>query len=128
MVPIAAMLIPVVGSIALFSFLAVASWSDARRREREAYYASETMKKIAETSGEGARSALELLREQERGAIRRRGEGRKQGGLITAAVGAGVMIFLHAIGRDEPAYLAGVIPLLVGVALLVYAYGLAPKE
>jgi len=128
MVPIAAMLIPVVGSIALFSFLAVASWSDARRREREAYYASETMKKIAETSGEGARSALELLREQERGAIRRRGEGLKLGGLITTAVGAGVMIFLHAIERDEPAYLAGVIPLLVGVALLVYAYGLAPKE
>ena len=48
MVPVAAMLIPIVGSIALFSFLAVAAWSDARRKEREAYYTSETLKKIAE--------------------------------------------------------------------------------
>ena len=42
-----------VGSIALFSFVAVAAWSDARRREREAYYKSETLKKIAEAQGLG---------------------------------------------------------------------------
>ncbi len=33
-VGVAAMAIPVVGSIALFSFLSVAAWSDARRKER----------------------------------------------------------------------------------------------
>jgi Flp pilus assembly protein TadB len=122
-------LIPVVGSIALFSFLGVAAWSDARRKEREAYYNCETMKKIAETSGEGAKSALEILREKEQAAIRQRREGVRLGGLITAAVGLGVMIFLRAIVRDEPnVYLVGVIPFLTGVALLVYGYVLGPKE
>ena len=125
---IAPFLIPIVGSIALFSFLGVASWSDARRKEREAYYTSETLKKIAESSGEGARSALELLREQERNAVKRRLEGMKLGGLITAAVGIGVIILLRGLEHEEPVYLVGVIPLLIGLALLAYAFVLAPKE
>jgi hypothetical protein len=125
---IAPFLIPIVGSIALFSFLGVASWSDARRKEREAYYTSETLKKIAESSGEGARSALELLREQEKNAVKRRLEGMKLGGLITAAVGIGVIVLLRGLEHEEPVYLVGVIPLLIGLALLAYAFVLAPKE
>ena len=125
---IAPFLIPIVGSIALFSFLGVASWSDARRKEREAYYTSETLKKIAESSGESAKSALELLREQERNAVKRRLEGMKLGGLITAAVGIGVIVLLRGLEHEEPVYLVGVIPLLIGLALLAYAFVLAPKE
>jgi hypothetical protein len=126
-VNISVFLVPIIGSIALFSFLGVASWSEARRKEREAYYKSETMKKIAESSGEGAKSALELIREQEKNLAKRRNEGLKIGGLVTAAVGIGVMVFLHGIDHDEPVYLAGVIPLLIGVALLIYPLMLAPK-
>ena len=127
-VGVVAVAIPVVGSIALFSFLAVASWSEARRKEREAYYRNETLKKIAESSGEGAKSAMELLREQEKNAVKRRLEGMKLGGLITAAVGIGVMVLLRGIANDEgPVYLVGLIPLLIGLALLVYAFALAPK-
>ena len=124
------LLIPIVGSIALFSFLAVASWSDARRREREAYYRSETLKKIAESSGEGARIAMELMmREEQKPKMKRSLEGMKLGGLVTAAVGIGVMALLHGIVQGEgPVYLVGLIPLLIGVALLVYAFLLAPKE
>lgn len=128
-VPVAALLVPIVGSIALFSFLAVAAWADARRKEREAYYTSETLKKIAETSGEGAKAAMDMLHEQERNFMFRRRDGQRLGGLVTVAVGIGVMVFLKAIVHDEPAaYLAGLIPLLIGVALLVYAYVLAPKQ
>ncbi len=126
-VGVSVFLVPIVGSIALFSFLAVATWAEARRKEREAYYRSETLKKIAESSGEGAKSALELLREQEKNAVKRRLEGMKIGGLVTAAVGIGVMVFLHGIEHDEPVYLAGLIPLLIGVALLLYPLLLAPK-
>jgi hypothetical protein len=121
-------LIPIVGSIALFSFLAVASWSDARRRERETYYNTEALKKIAESSGEGAKGALEYLQQQDRGITRRRLEGMKLGGLITAGVGIGVMALLRGLVHDEPVYLVGLIPLLVGAALLIYAFALAPKE
>ena len=128
MVGVVAVFIPVVGSIALFSFLSVAAWSDARRREREEYYRNETLKKIAESSGEGAKAAIELLREQNQNVTRRRLEGMKLGGLITAVVGIGVMVLLRGIANDEPVYLAGLIPLLIGLALLLYTFVLAPKE
>jgi hypothetical protein len=124
-----------VGSIAFFSFVAVASWSDARRREREAYYKSETIKRIAEVQGAGPSAAVEFLREEEKNAaqrrregVKRRREGIKLGGLVTAAVGIGLMAFLGATVRHEPIYLVGLIPLLIGVVLLVYSYLLAPKE
>ena len=127
-VDLGAFLIPIVGSISLFSFLAVASWSDARRKERESYYMADALKKISESSGEAAKSALEYLREQEKIAVRKRVEGMKLGGLITAGVGIGVMIFLRGLEHSEPAYLVGVIPLLVGLALAIYGFVLAPKQ
>src|ERR1700758_2505510 len=127
-VPVAAMLIPIVGSIALFSFLGVASWSDARRKERESYYTADALKKIAESSGEGAKSAVEYLREQNREYARRRVEGLKLGGLITGAVGIGVMVLLWGLEHTEPAYLVGPLPVLIGIALLVYVFTMAPKE
>jgi len=117
-----------VGAVSLFSFVAVASWSDARRREREAYYRSETLKKIAETQGDGGKAALDFLREEEKNAMRRRREGTRLGGLITVAVGIGFMVFLRGIERSQPAYLLGFIPLFIGVALLAYSFFLAPKE
>jgi len=116
-----------VASVALFSFVAVAAWSDARRREREAYYKSETLKKIIEKEGPGANTALELIREEERRENRRLVEGIKIGGLVTAAVGLGLFPLLRGIAPGEPVYLAGLIPLLIGIALLAYAYILAPK-
>ena len=128
-VPVAAMFIPIIGSIALFSFLAVASWSDARRKEREAYYKSEMLKRLAETSGEGTKAAIELLHSEERRAAIKRHEGIKLGGLITLAVGIALMVFLKAVANEDPgAYLAGLVPALIGAALLVYTYVLAAKE
>jgi uncharacterized membrane protein len=118
-----------VASVAVFSFVAVAVWSSERRREREAYYRSETLRKIAETQGAGGGSVIEFLREEERNGARRRREGQKLGGLITVAVGIGMTILIWAVNRDEPepVYLAGLIPVLIGLALLSYAYFLAPK-
>jgi hypothetical protein len=46
-----------VGTVALFSFISVAAFSEARRREREAHYKSETIKKISEAQGAGAHEA-----------------------------------------------------------------------
>jgi hypothetical protein len=114
-----------VGAIALFSFISVATWSDNRRREREAYYKNETLRKLAEMPSS---DALTILREEEAIDFRKRQEGQRLGGLITAAVGIGVMAFLRTIGPDRPVYMIGVIPLLVGFALLCYSYMLAPKQ
>jgi hypothetical protein len=120
-----ALFVPLV-LIPIFSFVAVLVWADARRREREALYRSETIKKISETQGAG--SAVEFLREEERLAARRNREGQRLGGLVTAAVGVAMMVMLAALDRKEPAYLVGLIPLLVGAALLAYSYVLAPRE
>jgi hypothetical protein len=42
------------------------------------------------------------------------------------------MVFLRAMmtanNIPEPTYLVGLIPALIGIALLVYAYALAPKQ
>ena len=115
-----------VGAVALFSFIAVATWADARRKEREAYYRSETLKKVAESQA-GA-SVLELFREEQRYADRKRREGLKIGGLVNLAVGLGLMILLGGLVHDEPVYLVGVIPLLIGAALLGYALFMMPRE
>jgi len=118
------------GAVALFSFIAVATWAGERRREREAYYRSETLKKIADTQGAGGGSALEYLREEEKIEWRRKREGQKLGGMITMAVGVGMMIFLYSI-RDPEAHqasLVGLIPLLIGAVLLGNALFTAPRE
>jgi len=115
-----------VGAIAVFSFVAVASWSDARRRERESYYKNDALKKIAESPTESAVAALNYMREESRRAALRRSEAMKLGGLITTAVGLGVMIFLKVL-TGSAVYLCGLIPFLVGVALAGYAY-LSPKD
>jgi lipopolysaccharide export LptBFGC system permease protein LptF len=119
-----------ISSVALFSFLAVVTWSDSRRREREAFYKAETIRKITESQGGGGASGLEFLREEEKNAARRRREGLKLGGLVTLAVGISLMIFLRAVkgAGGEPADLVGLIPAFIGIALLVYVYLLAPKE
>jgi hypothetical protein len=116
--------------VALFSFLSVMVWSRERRREREAYYRSDALKKIAEAHGAGSSVVLEVLREEERIARRGRREAQKVSGLVTIATGVGMTLFLKAVDRNDPdpAYIVGVIPLLVGVALLLYAYVLGPSE
>jgi len=126
----AGVLVPIVAVPSVFSFLAVSVWLGNRRKERESFYKSETLKKIAETQGAGGSSAIEFLRQEDTLARRRRLEGQKLAGLITLAVGVGLTIFLRMIPdtAKENAYYVGVLPLLIGVALLGYAHFLAPKE
>lgn len=111
-----------VSVVALFSFAAVASWSNARRKERESYYKNEMLKKLSETQGSGAGAALELLREENRIAATRRQAVLRIGGLVTAAVGLALLIFLRALIRDEPVFLCGLVPLLPGLALFASSY------
>jgi hypothetical protein len=118
-----------VAAIALYSYLSINSYVNGRRKEREAYYKNETVRRLTESAGAGADAAIALLREEDRLQTRRRLEGTKLGGLITTAVGIGLMIFL-GIANDDNHLIGvaiGVVPLMVGLALLVYAYRLAPR-
>jgi hypothetical protein len=50
-------------AIAICSYLGVRAWTDAQRREREAYYRNDAIKKVAEMKGETSEPVLALLRE-----------------------------------------------------------------
>jgi hypothetical protein len=108
-----------VGAVALFSFIAVSAWADARRKEREAYYRSEVLKKIAETQGGSA--VVDLFREEYTREQTKHREGLKLGGLINIAVGVGLMVFL-AFQEGAAVSLVGLIPLLIGVVLAAYGW------
>ena len=126
-----ALTIPIVSTLAFFIFLSIYIWVHAKRREREAFYKNETLRRIAE-SPDGGAAALEFLKEEQRLKDRKRREGRKIGGLVATATGLGLMIFLFALNRadhdPDPDYLIGLILMLIGAALLAYSYWLAPKE
>jgi len=116
-----------IGAISLFTFLSVATWAGTRQQEREAFYESETLKKIAETQGGATNPAVEYLREKEKIARAKRTYGIKLGGLVNVGVGAALMIFLAAFIHHN-LYLVGLIPFFVGLALLASAFMFAPEE
>ena len=116
-----------IGAVALFVvFLPITTWLEARRKEREAFYKADTMRRLAESSGEGAKAAIELLKEESRQKWIRTREGLKIAGLINLAVGVALIIFLRALIGNQPVYLCGLIPGFIGVAMLAYALFLAP--
>ena len=116
-----------VGAIALFGiFIPTVTWIDSRRKEREAFYKAETFRRMAESSGEGAKAAVEMLREEERIKLVKVREGLKIAGLINVATGLALTIFLHGLlPRGGSVYLCGLIPGFIGLAMLIYVYFLA---
>lgn len=117
-----------VGAVALFVvFIPLVTWMENRRKEREAFYQAETIRRLAESSGSGATAALELMREQNRLARIKMLEGMKIGGIINLGVGVGLVIFLRVLlgaGPGSP-FLCGLIPGFIGIGMLIYAFFLA---
>jgi len=115
-----------VGAIALFGvFLPVTTWLESQRKEREAFYKAETVRRLTEASSEGAKAAVELIREQDRIERAKRHEGLKIGGLINLGIGLALIAFLHMLIPDKAVYMCGLIPAAIGVALLAYVLLLA---
>ena len=125
-------LIPVVAIICVFTFVAVATWSENRRKEREAFHRSETHQKMLDGSPESAEAVRALIRDEEERKERRRMEslrmGLKLGGLITMVSGIGLGVFLYYLVDDDPVYLVGLIPLLVGLVLTAYGLFVQPRD
>jgi hypothetical protein len=120
--------------VAVFSFVSIAVWSESRRKEREAYYKAESLRRVAEMPGEGAKYVIEVMKEDER--IRqaqqfsnefKKLEGMKIAGLVNIAVGAGLFLLIYFSSNNKGGAFVGFIPGLIGVALLVYAMFLAPR-
>jgi hypothetical protein len=111
---------------AALSFIAVMVWLGHRKKEREAFYRSETMKKIAESGS--AAAAIEYVRETERIAAARTRGALKLAGLVTMSAGIGLMAFLSVVFYQKAAGLfLGLIPVLVGLALFAYGQFMSPQ-
>lgn len=114
-----------VGAVALFAvFLPVTTWLEARRKDREAFYKAETLRRVTESSPDGAKASIEYLREVNRMAQYKTIEGLKIGGLIMTGIGIGVVALLWVLAGRTVA-VCGLIPLLMGLAMLGYVYFLA---
>jgi hypothetical protein len=117
-----------IAAVSLFVvFIPLTHWIDARRKEREAFYKAETIRRLTEASGEGAKAAMDLLREEDRLQRVKRLEGMKIGGVITIAVGVALTILCgyEKSGGLGEGGLAGLIPGLIGGAMLVYVFFMA---
>jgi len=108
-----------VGAVALFAvFIPVTTWITSRQKEREAFYKADTFRRLVESSGEGAKAALDYLREEDRLRRVKAREGLKIAGLICVAVGAALVALLRS--QHDPSFLVGLIPAAVGLAFLSY--------
>jgi hypothetical protein len=115
-----------VGAVALFAiFLPLVTWSENRRKEREAFYKADALRRLAEAPAESSRMALEMMRVEDRRRFIKQREGIKLGGLVNVGVGVGLAIMLYSMGLKE-VFLVGAIPGMIGVAMLVYVYLMAP--
>lgn len=117
-----------IGAVSLFVvFIPLVTWMENRRKEREAFYQAETVRRLAEASGEGAKAAIELMREQNRLSRIKMLEGMKIGGVINLGVGVALVIFLRVLlgsGQGSP-FLCGLIPGFIGIGMLTYVFVLA---
>jgi hypothetical protein len=128
-------LFPLVLLAIVFTFTAAVYWVEQRRKEREAFYKAETLRRVSEAQGDSAKAVIELLREDERIKTIKVREGLKIGGLINVGTGIGLMIFLGALlgvggkpvsaGGTGSVFLCGLIPGFIGAAMLLYVYFLA---
>lgn len=114
-----------VSAVALFGvFLPFTTYIESRRKEREAFYKADSLRRVSEASGDAAKASIEYLREQSRLMRIQTIEGLKIGGLILTAVGIGVVALLWQLAGHDVA-VCGVIPALIGLAMLAYVYFLA---
>jgi hypothetical protein len=127
-------MVAVAAIIAVFTFTAVAVWSENRRRERESFYRHELFQKMLDQPGGSVQAVQEMMqkfsKDEETRRRRKEVEGMKVGGLVTTAAGIGLLIFLYFLVPGRSVFMVGLIPLLVGFALMTYSFGIAraPEE
>ena len=117
-----------IGAVAVFGYLAVDSWVKSRRKEREEFYRSETLRRFSESNQPDMlarflaeeKAARHEMRVQQRESLR-------LGGLVAMMAGIGFGVMMAGIAPQQRFYLFGLVPFLVGLALLIYVYLLAPK-
>ncbi|MBD9470348.1 MULTISPECIES: DUF6249 domain-containing protein [unclassified Pseudoxanthomonas] len=102
---------------ASLAFVSVVIWLENRRKEREAHYRNEMAHRIAEAKD--PEPLLAYVREIERIDAGRSRTKARTAGLIVLAVGLAMAIFFYWATPGTATFLVGLIPCLVGAALLL---------
>lgn len=118
-------LVPIAGSVALFTFLAVASWAKQRRKERESYYRYEFRKQLVDAGKMDASDVRDLMQYEQETTLYRARQSSLVGGFVLLGVGAGLLLGLQWI--DDGVWMVGYIPFFIGLALTIYALFVAPR-
>ena len=121
-------------AVAVFAYLSVVQWTNARTAERNARERLVLMGRLAEQPAEGVKLVLELLREDDRRAEeeqrqRRRQEqqGGMQAGVVLITVGAGLALFLYSVTKADPdaaaknVWTLGLLPLMLGLVFMAFS-------
>lgn len=116
------------GAVGLFAYLSVAHWVNARTEERQTRDRIALLRRMAEQAPDGATSVLERLREEDARADekerRKELQARRNGmqtGAILIALGVGFAMAFALISRREPVWILGVIPILAGLTVFLFA-------
>jgi hypothetical protein len=102
---------------ASLAFVSVVIWLENRRKEREAHYRNEMAQRIAEAHN--PEPLLAYVRELERIDASRSRTKARVAGLILFAVGVAMALFFYWATPGTATFLVGLIPCLVGAALLL---------
>ena len=122
------------GAVGLFAYLSVAHWVNAQTAERQARERFAVLKKIAEQPSESAKLVLDLLREEEARAreleLKKEWKSRRDGmqaGTLMVALGLGLAA-MFAIVSSRQNWVIGLVPVLVGIVIFVFAALNRPKD
>jgi len=113
------MLVAIVAVGGTFGFVSVVVYSENRRKEREAFYRAEVHKRLLEQTAGGADQLRALIQVEEAVRVRQLRDGLLIGGLLAMAAGA-AMLMLQRGGGDWGLWRVGWIPLLAGIAMLIF--------
>jgi len=103
----------------LVLFLGFVIWMRQRREERENFYRFELRKKAIE-AGVSGETLLEMQRQEQLVADRRRVEALRFGGVLATVAGLALVGLAKASG-DRDVLPIAMLPVLVGIGYLVYA-------
>jgi hypothetical protein len=119
-------MIPIVLFISLFTFLAIASITDNRRKQDEARAKYEFLKKMAEGGNFDVQKYMEFEQVERRAWRERRMENLRLGGLILMGLGVALVAFFYAVANENRGVATlGIIPAAVGGALFLSAWLMA---
>lgn len=113
-------------AVGAFAFCSVVVWVTVPAKERQARDRLSLYKTLAENPNENARLVLEALRQEDEQRLERKARESRGGlllaGMILVGVGVGLAVMVTTLAEERSGWAVGLIPFLIGCALLASAF------